>query len=119
MSNSNPPVSPYLGTPQTYGGRPKMFNSTAAQVIWVLAPIITVGIGAAVPFVVAAVKGVIKPWVAVLYTVVEVGLFTLVTALTPSGEEASPFYGLALVLLIVTAATHTGLLDNERVTVGK
>lgn len=99
--------------------RPKMFNSTAARRwsgFWCRSSLSASVQRCRSPS--PRVKGVIKPWVAVLYVVAEVGLFTLVTAFTPPDEEASPFYGLALVLLIVAAATHIGLLDNERVTVG-
>lgn len=41
------------------------------------------------------------------------------TALDPKGDEASPAAGLLLILLIITSATHTALLDNDKITVGK
>ncbi|MFF8290003.1 hypothetical protein ACF068_12340 [Streptomyces sp. NPDC016309] len=109
---------PYISTPVATGGRPRMFHSTAAKVLWLLVPIVTVSIAAAVPFVVAAVKGVIKPWVAVVYVVVEVLILGVGTVVVGPDEE-SPFVGFLIVMLIVTAATHTALLDNERVTIGK
>ena len=111
------PTSPYVTAPMIPTGRPRMFRSTVAKVVWTLVPIVSISIGAAIPFVVAAVKGVIKPWVAVVYVVVEVLLLGLSTAADPQGD--SPFLGLLLVLLIATSATHTALLDNDRVTIGK
>lgn len=117
MSNPYQPQSPYVTAPMVPTGRPPMFNTTIAKVVWTLVPIITISIGAAVPFVVAAVKGVIRPWVAVVYVAVEVLILGISTAVAPEGE--SPFVGLLIVLLIVTSATHTALLDNDRVTIGK
>ncbi|WP_145499252.1 hypothetical protein [Streptomyces sp. CFMR 7] len=111
-----PQPSPYITTPAP-PGRPRMFNSTIAKVIWILVPIVTIGIGAAVPFVVAAVKGVVKPWLAIVYVAAEVLILGISTAVSPDGE--SPFAGLLLVFLIVASATHTALLDNDRVAIGK
>ncbi|MFJ2850242.1 MULTISPECIES: hypothetical protein [Streptomyces] len=111
-----PQPSPYLTT-QVPSGRPRMFNSTIAKLIWILVPILSLGIGAAVPFVVAAVKGVIKPWLAVVYVAAEVLILGISTAVTPDGESA--FVGMLLIFLIVASATHTALLDNDRVTIGK
>ncbi|MFJ8586490.1 hypothetical protein ACIRD2_17805 [Streptomyces sp. NPDC093595] len=118
MSNPYPPAgpSPYVNSPLA-NLRPRMYGSTLAKVLWTLVPIVTISIGAAIPFVVAAVKGVIKPWVAVAYVVVEVAILGISTAVSPDGE--SPFVGLLLLLLIATSATHTALLDNEKVTIGK
>ncbi|WP_031090157.1 hypothetical protein [Streptomyces sp. NRRL WC-3549] len=109
--------SPYVTAPVAPAGRPRMFNSTFAKVVWTLVPILTISIGAAVPFVVAAVKGVIKPWLAVAYVAVKVLLLGISTAFT-SDDEGS-FIGMLLIFLIVASATHTALLDNERVRVGK
>lgn len=108
--------SPYIATPMPT--RPRMFNSTAAHVLWVLLPIITLSLGAAVPFVVAAVKGVVKPWVAVLYGVVEIGIYVTSTAM-PNPEAGGDFIGLLLILLVIVSATHTGLLDNDKIRIGK
>lgn len=116
MSNPYQP-SPYVTTPEP-NSRPRMFNSTVAKVIWTLVPIVTASIAAAVPFVVAAVKGVIKPWVAAVYVAVEVLILGISTAVVGPDEE-SPFVGFLLVMLIVTAATHTSLLDSEKVRIGK
>ena len=118
MSNPyQPQPSPFVTGPLPTG-RPRMFNSVAAKVIWTLVPIVTVSIGAAIPFVVAAVKGVIKPWVAVVYVAVEVLILGISTAVVGPDEEA-PFVGFLLVLLIATSATHTALLDNDKVRIGK
>lgn len=118
MSNPYQPAgpSPYVTAPMNTP-RPRMFASTLAKVVWTLVPIVTLSIGAAIPFVVAAVKGVVKPWVAVGYVAIEVGVLSAVTLVNPEGE--SPFVGLLLVLLIATSATHTALLDNDKVTIGK
>ncbi|MFD0020366.1 hypothetical protein [Streptomyces sp. NPDC058382] len=94
-----------------------MFGSTLAKVVWILLPLVTIGIGAAIPFVVATVKGVIKPWVAITYVVVEVAVLGIATAVDSDGDNS--FTGLLLILLIATSATHTALLDNEKVTIGK
>lgn len=108
--------SPYVTTPMP-NARPRMFNSTAAKAIWTLVPIVTMSIGSAVPFVVAAVKGVVKPWVAAVYVAVEVLLLGVSTAVASDGE--SPFVGMLLIFLMVTSATHTALLDSDKVTIGK
>ena len=92
-------TNPYLNAPLT-PTRPKMFASTLAKVVWTLVPIVSISLAAAVPFVVAA----------------EVLILTLATALDPQGD--SPFAGMLLILLIVTAATHTALLDNDKITIG-
>lgn len=109
-----PQPSPFVTGPLPTA-RPRMFNSTLAKVIWVLVPIVTLSIGAAVPFVVAAVKGVIKPWLAAVYVAAEVLILGAATAV--DGE--SPFVGLLMIFLIVASATHTSLLDNDRVNIGK
>ncbi|MFF5451866.1 hypothetical protein ACFY40_11575 [Streptomyces sp. NPDC012950] len=110
--------SPYVTTPMMPGARPRMFNSTVAKVLWTLVPIVTLSIGAVVPFIVAAVKGVIRPWVAVAYGVVEVLVVGVPMAVfDPGGEH--PFVGFLILLLMAISATHTALLDNERVTIGK
>ncbi|MEU2676822.1 hypothetical protein ACH4NC_06495 [Streptomyces sp. NPDC017201] len=109
-----PQPSPYVTGPLPTG-RPRMFNTTIAKVIWILVPIVTISIGAAVPFVVAAVKGVIKPWLAVVYVVAEVLILSISTAV----EGDSPFVGMLIVFLMVASATHTSLLDNDRVNIGK
>ncbi|WP_435225674.1 hypothetical protein [Streptomyces sp. Tue6028] len=94
-----------------------MFGSTAARVIWTLVPVVSLSLLAAVPFVVAAVKGVIKPWLAVAYVVVEIACFAIVTA--TSGNDPKNWGGFLLVILMIVSATHTALLDSERVSVGK
>lgn len=109
-----PQASPFV-TGTLPAARPRMFNSTLAKVIWILVPIVTISIGAAVPFVVAAVKGVIKPWLAAVYVAAEVLVLGLSTAV--NGE--SPFVGMLMIFLIVASATHTSLLDNDRVNIGK
>ncbi|MGW7492133.1 hypothetical protein [Streptomyces sp. NPDC054786] len=117
MSSNNPyQPNPYLtGQPI---GRPRMFNSALAKIVWILVPIITMGFAAAVPFVVAAVKGVVKPWVPLAYIAGELGLLGGAMALHPANSD-QPFAGFLILALIITAATHTGLLDNPRVTFGK
>lgn len=109
-------TNPYLNAPLS-PTRPKMFGSPLAKVVWTLVPIVSISLAAAVTFVVAAVKGVIKPWLAGVYVAAEVLILILATAIDPQGD--SPFAGMLLILLIVTAATHTALLDNDKVTVGK
>ncbi|MFF9153848.1 hypothetical protein ACF1AB_16645 [Streptomyces sp. NPDC014846] len=111
-------TNPYLTAPLT-PARPRMFNSTVAKVIWTLVPILSLGLAAAVPFVVAAVKGVVKPWLAVTYVVGEIAVFIAALAISPTGKGDSPVPGFLLTLLIITAATHTALLDNEKITIGK
>lgn len=90
-----------------------------AKVVWTLVPIVTLGLAAAVPFVVAAVKGVVKPGLAVGYVVGEIVIIGVAMAISPSADDSNPFAGFLLVLLIITAATHTALLDNEKITIGK
>ncbi|MEJ8670311.1 hypothetical protein AB5J55_21940 [Streptomyces sp. R11] len=110
--------NPYFNQPLT-PARPRMFNSTVAKVIWVLVPIVTVGLAAAVPFVVAAVKGVVKPWLAIAYVVGEIAVFSIAFAISPNPDSTSPVPGFLMVLLIITAATHTALLDNDKISIGK
>ncbi|MFD9777100.1 hypothetical protein ACFWZA_18255 [[Kitasatospora] papulosa] len=109
-----PQPSPFITTPLP-SARPRMFNSTVAKVIWILVPILTISIGAAVPFVVAAVKGVVKPRLAIVYVAAEV----LILGISTSVNGDSPFLGMLMIFLIVTSATHTSLLDNDRVNIGK
>ncbi|MEU2271491.1 hypothetical protein ABZ568_34730 [Streptomyces olindensis] len=112
-------VSPYINQPYT-PARPRMFGSTIAKVIWTLVPVVTLGLCAAVPFVVAAVKGVVKPWLAITYVVGEIAILLIAMAVSPKPDDAgSPFAGLLLMILIITAATHTALLDNDKINIGK
>ncbi|MEV6055959.1 hypothetical protein [Streptomyces sp. NPDC052107] len=111
-------VSPYLNQPLA-PIRPRMFASTPAKVIWTLVPIVSAGLAAAVPFVVAAVKGVIKPWLAITYVIGEIAVFSIAIGISPKANDDNPVPGFLLALLIITAATHTALLDNEKVNVGK
>ncbi|MEU3851752.1 hypothetical protein [Streptomyces sp. NPDC029554] len=111
-------ASPYINQPYT-PARPRMFNTTLAKVIWTLVPILSAGLAAAVPFVVAAVKGVVKPWLAGVYIVGEIAIFSIAFAISPNPDDTSPVPGFLMVLLIIAAATHTALLDNEKITVGK
>jgi uncharacterized membrane protein YqhA len=110
--------NPYFSAP-LMPTRPRMFNNTLAKVIWTLVPVVTVSLCAAVPFVVAAVKGVVKPWLAITYVVAEIVVLVLATVLDPKGDATSPVAGLLLILLIITAATHTALLDNDKISIGK
>ncbi|MFI0233127.1 hypothetical protein [Streptomyces sp. NPDC017086] len=111
-------ASPYLNQPLT-PTRPRMFNTTISKVIWTLVPIISLGLAAAVPFVVAAVKGVVKPWLAITYVVGEIAIFSIALAISPDGTGDSAVPGFLLTLLIIAAATHTALLDNEKINLGK
>jgi hypothetical protein len=112
-------ANPYFNQPLA-PARPRMFNNTLAKVIWVLLPIVTLGLAAAVPFVVAAAKGVVKPWLAGVYVVAEIVVFSVAFAITAGVEDnKNPFPGFLLVLLIIAAATHTALLDNEKINIGK
>ncbi|MEV6589916.1 hypothetical protein [Streptomyces acidicola] len=110
--------NPYFNQPLA-PTRPRMFNTTIAKVVWTLAPLVTLGLCAAVPFVVAAVKGVVKPWLAVAYVVGELAVLGGSMAISPAGDDASPFAGFLLLILMITAATHTALLDNEKISIGK
>ncbi|MFG3276206.1 hypothetical protein [Streptomyces luteogriseus] len=112
-------ASPYINAPLNTPARPRMFGSTLAKVVWTLVPLVTISLAAAVPFVVAAVKGVIKPWLAIAYVAAEVVVLVLATVLDPQGDATSPVAGLLLILLMITAATHTALLDNDKINVGK
>ncbi|WP_406168342.1 hypothetical protein [Streptomyces sp. NBC_00996] len=110
--------NPYFNQPLT-PARPRMFDTARAKVIWILVPVISAGLAAAVPFVVAAVKGVVKPWLAVAYAAGEIAIFSIAFAISPDPKDTSPVPGFLLVLLMVTAATHTALLDNDKVNIGK
>lgn len=94
-----------------------MFGSKLAQVIWTLVPVISFSLLAAVPFVVAAVKGVVKPWLAVVYVAAELLVLTVTTAL--SGNDPQNWSGFLLIVLMIVSATHTALLDSARVRIGK
>ncbi|WP_328770568.1 hypothetical protein [Streptomyces sp. NBC_00286] len=110
--------NPYFNAPLT-PAQPRMFNTTIAKVIWTLVPVVTLGLCAAVPFVVAAVKGVVKAWLAVAYIVGEIAIIGIMVALDPNADSGNPFSGFVLLLLIITAATHTALLDNDKISIGK
>lgn len=110
--------NPYFNQPLT-PARPRMFNTTIAKVIWTIVPVVTLGLCAAVPFVVAAVKGVVKPWLAITYVVGEIAIIGIALALDPSGDDGNPIAGFLLLILIIAAATHTALLDNDKISIGK
>jgi hypothetical protein len=110
--------NPYLNMPIT-PGRPRMFGSTVARVIWTIVPVISLSLLSAVPFVVAAVKGVVKPWLAITYVVGEILIIGVAMALDPDPNSGNPLTGFALMILIITSATHTALLDSEKVRIGK
>jgi hypothetical protein len=99
--------------------RPRMFNTAIAKVIWTIVPVVTLGLCAAVPFVVAAVKGVVKPWLAITYVVGEIAIIGVAMAIDPAGDNGNPIAGFLLLILIITAATHTALLDSEKINIGK
>ncbi|MEV0322672.1 hypothetical protein ACIBKX_33460 [Streptomyces sp. NPDC050658] len=99
--------------------RPRMFNTPLARVIWTLVPALTIGLAAALPFVVAAVKGVVKPWLASVYVVAEIAVFVIAGATTPNEYGSSPLPGFLMALFIITATAHTMLLDNERASFGR
>jgi hypothetical protein len=111
-------ANPYFNQPLA-PARPRMYANTVAKVIWTLVPIVTLGLASAVPFVVAAVKGVVKPWLPIVYIVGEIVIMSVALALNPNGDGEKPAAGFLLILLIITAATHTALLDNEKVNIGK
>jgi hypothetical protein len=115
MSSPHEP-SPYFTTPVA-PARPRMFNSTTAKVVWILVPILTLSLGACVPFIVAANKKVIQWWLAFVYIAAEVVILGIGTAVDPKGD--TPFFGLMMVFLIIASAVHTALLDNDSVTIGK
>ncbi|MEU9214044.1 transposase [Streptomyces sp. NPDC048415] len=110
--------NPYFNQPLT-PARPRMFDTARAKVIWILVPIVSAGLAAAVPFVVAAVKGVVKPWLAVTYAVGEIAIFGTAIAISPDPNDPNPVPGFLMVMLIITAATHTALLDNDKISIGK
>jgi hypothetical protein len=85
-------ASPYINAPLT-PARPRMFNTAVAKVIWTLVPIVTIGLAAAVPFVVAAVKGVVKPWLAVAYVVGEIAVFLLAMAISRVPDDHPDHHG--------------------------
>jgi hypothetical protein len=51
--------------------------------------------------------------------VVEVVVFSVALAISPDGTGDSAVPGFLMVLLIIAAATHTALLDSDKVTIGK
>ncbi|MEV5646478.1 hypothetical protein AB0L67_41565 [Streptomyces flaveolus] len=99
--------------------RPCMYYSALAKVIWIAVPVVTLGLAAAFPFVVAVIKGVVKPWLAGVYIVGEIAIFSAAFAISPNPGDTSPVPGFLIILLITTAATHTALLDNDKITIGK
>ncbi|MFJ5278677.1 hypothetical protein [Streptomyces parvulus] len=111
-------ASPYISQPLT-PPRPRMYATTVAKVVWTIVPIVTLGLAAAVPFVVAAVKGVVKPWLASTYIVAEIAVFSIAIAINPDPDSSSPVPGFLMTLLIITTATHAALLDNDKISVGK
>jgi hypothetical protein len=108
--------SPYLTNSYPGPERPKMFRSTGGKVVWVLVPVLSFGILAALPFVVAAVKGVVRPWLACVYGASQVAFMVVATI---EGSDSQNWGGMLGVVLMAASATHTALLDNERITIGK
>ncbi|MBU7598748.1 hypothetical protein JGS22_014280 [Streptomyces sp. P38-E01] len=92
-----------------------MFGGTLARIAWTLVPVLTLGFLAPLPFVVAAVKRVVAWWLALTYIVNTIVVMAVVM-LTPDGTSLP---GLLVIVLMITAATHTALLDNANVTIGK
>ncbi|CAL9367774.1 hypothetical protein [Streptomyces sp. enrichment culture] len=109
---------PYLRTPLA-PSRPRMFASTPAKVLWTLVPVVTLGLALAVPFVVATAKGVVKLWLAAAYVMAEITVFSLGLVISPTDDEGSAVPRFLLTLLIITSATHTALLDHEKVRLAK
>lgn len=93
-----------------------MFGSALARIIWTLVAVIRLSLLAAVLFVAAAIKGVVKPWPAAAYVVVEIAILGFATAV--SGNDPKNWTGLLLVLLMLVSATHTALLDSKKVRIG-
>ncbi|MFJ3339403.1 hypothetical protein [Streptomyces sp. NPDC086766] len=60
-----------------------------------------------------------KPWLAITYVVGEIAVFSVAFAISPNTKDDSPVPGFLMVLLLITAAMHTALLDNEKITVGE
>ncbi|WP_432058294.1 hypothetical protein [Streptomyces sp. bgisy022] len=87
--------------------------------LWTLVPIVTLGLALAVPFVVASVKGVVKVWLAAAYVIAEITVFSLGLVVSPTDDDGSAVPGFLLTFLIITAATHTALLDHEKVRLAK
>lgn len=106
--------NPYATAPYP-AARPRMFGGPLARVVWTLVPVLSLGFLAPLPFVVAAVKRVVAWWLPVTYIVNTIVVMTVVM-LTPDGTSLP---GLLVIVLMITAATHTALLDNTSVTIGK
>lgn len=106
--------SPYFHTPAPE--RPRMYRSTLAKVVWTLVPVASMSLLAPLPFVVAARKGVIQMHVAIAYGAIE-AMILLTSQLL--GDDPRNWTGLMLVVMMLVAAVHTALLDDERVVWGK
>ncbi|MGW1089196.1 hypothetical protein ACWD4L_23470 [Streptomyces sp. NPDC002596] len=108
--------NPHINTPLT-AARPRMYGSSLARVIWTLVPLVSISLLAAVPFITAAAKGVIKPWMAAVYGRRR-GRHPrrLHCHLRQRPEELGRA---AAHLLISIPATHTALLDSEKTHIGK
>jgi hypothetical protein len=61
----------------------------------------------------------VKPWLAGAYIVGEIAIFSIAFAISPEPNDTSPVPGFLMVLLMITAATHTALLDNDKINIGK
>ncbi|MEU9882506.1 hypothetical protein [Streptomyces phaeochromogenes] len=48
----------------------------------------------------------------------EIVIIGVALAIDPSGD-GSPLTGFLLMILIITSATHTALLDNDKISIGK
>jgi hypothetical protein len=109
-------TNPYDGqpyaAPPTFDDQPPIFTSTRQRIIWTALPVLSCSLLSFLPFVVFAVKGFVKPTIAGAYVIAEVFVLSAVMAIP---ESQNQWAGLLEILLMLTAATHTALLDNQLV----
>lgn len=113
-----PTASPHL-TAEAAPARPRMFATRQAKGVWVLVPVTSLGLLSALPFVVAAAKGVVRPVVPVLYGVATVLCCVPAAVVDAARDKRSLLPALLVVLLMAASSTHTALLDTGRVRLGR
>ncbi|MFB7290579.1 hypothetical protein [Actinacidiphila glaucinigra] len=115
-----PNGNPYLSAPAV-ADRPRIFADLKAKAIWIAVPVISLTLLSALPFVIAAAKGVVRPIVPIVYGAATVATLLIAVAVDAAAGPGnnSPIPGFFLVMLMAVAATHTALLDTEYIKFGR
>ncbi|MFE6776360.1 hypothetical protein [Streptomyces sp. NPDC057702] len=103
-----------------------MFNGPVDKALWITLPLALamfapyyVAFLAALPFVIATNKRVVRPWVPGAYLAFGLVIILVASNRHPALDPASGPVTPLIVIYCAAAATHTALLDSPSVTIGK